>query len=137
LRWTGRNSHGAAERYREEDGAASCRVAHRVSRARAGGEDAVQGRVEAIRRRQHYRAVAMGAGATCVAPLPRAPTVRHGEDSREKGIRTDRRVPHGSERRRKVGDSWAGWLCWAARHGGLRLRRTRGGLRGGLENLVK
>jgi hypothetical protein len=70
--------------------------------------------------------------------LPHAPTVCvTGKKPERKGMRPDRRVRHGSERRRKVGDSWAGWLCWAARHGGLRLRRTRGGLRGGLENLVK
>jgi hypothetical protein len=51
-------------------GAASCRVAARVSRARAGGEDAVQGRVAVRNRRQHCRAVAMGAGAACIAPCP-------------------------------------------------------------------
>jgi hypothetical protein len=39
-----------------------------------------------------------GHGAMALAsPLPRAPTVRHGEDSREKEIRPDRRVPRGSE----------------------------------------
>jgi hypothetical protein len=53
--------------------------------------------------------------------LPRAPTVCvTGKKPERKGRRPDRRVPHGSERRRKVGDSWAGWLCWAARLGGLR-----------------
>jgi hypothetical protein len=38
--------------------------------------------------RQHpvASAVAMGAGAACVAPCPAPPTVRHGEDGREKGI---------------------------------------------------
>jgi hypothetical protein len=43
-------------------------------------------------------------------PLPRAPTVRHGEDSREKGIRTDRLGP--AWQRDKVvwvGGRWAGW----------------------------
>jgi hypothetical protein len=100
-----------AARYREERlGVASCRAAARVLGSRAGGEYAVQGCVEAIRRRLHCRAVAMGAGAACVAPLPRAPTVRHGEDSREKGIRTDRLGP--AWQRDKVvwvGGRWAGW----------------------------
>jgi hypothetical protein len=37
----GKIPHGAAARYREEDGAASCRVAPRVWGSRAGGGDAV------------------------------------------------------------------------------------------------
>jgi hypothetical protein len=55
-------------------------AAPRVWGSRAGGRDSVQGRVEAIRRRQHSRAVAMGAGTAGVAPCPAPPSVRHGED---------------------------------------------------------
>jgi hypothetical protein len=53
--------------------------------SRAGGEDAVQGRVEAIRRRQHCRAVAMGAGAACVAPCPAPPRCVTGKTAERKG----------------------------------------------------
>jgi hypothetical protein len=42
-----------------------------------------------------------------------------GKTPERKEIRSDRMGPHGSERRRKVRDSWAGCLCWAARIGGL------------------
>jgi hypothetical protein len=56
-----------------------------------------------------------GAGAG-VAPASR---VTVGKTAERKEIRSDRLGPHGSERRRKVGNSWAGCLCWAARIGGL------------------
>jgi hypothetical protein len=53
----------------------------------------------------------VGAGG---APASR-PTVRRGKTGKGKEIRADRLAPLGSERKRKVGNSWAGWLCWAER----------------------
>jgi hypothetical protein len=44
--------------------------------------------------------------------------------------------PHGSERKRKVGNSWAGCFGGLKCTGGLRRRRTRGNARGGPEDLA-
>jgi hypothetical protein len=68
-------------------------------RAQTGGWDAAQEARGLHPACQRCRVVAMGAGAACVAPLPHAPTVRHGEEAREEGDKVekegaDRRVPH-------------------------------------------
>jgi hypothetical protein len=99
-------------------------AAPRVWDSRAGGEDSIQGRVEAIWRRQRCRAGSHGWrrpwGAGAARLLPRAPTgCVTGKTAERKEIRSDRLGPHGSERKRKVGNSWAGCLRWAARIGGL------------------
>jgi hypothetical protein len=80
--------HGVEAWCREEDGAAGF-IGRRLGfeDAGVGGGDAVQGRVEAIRRRQHSRAWAMGAGAAGVAPCPAPPRCVTGKRNREKGIR--------------------------------------------------
>jgi hypothetical protein len=59
-------------------------------------------------------------GPARLASCPASPTgCVTGKTAERKEIRSDRLGPHGSERRRKVGNSWAGCLCWAARIGGL------------------
>jgi hypothetical protein len=100
-------------------GAASCRVAPRVWGSRVGGWDSVQGTRGGHPRHQRCRGGAAAMGPALASPLPRVSRWGTGKTPGRKEIRSDRMGPHGSERRRKVGDSWAGWLCWAARIGGL------------------
>jgi hypothetical protein len=60
-------------------------------------------------------------------PCPTASARERSQREREKVGKegADRLGPHGGETRREVGGRRAGWVCWAERHGGLRLRRTR------------
>jgi hypothetical protein len=52
-------------------------------------------------------AAAMG-GAACVAPLPHRGDVT-GKVKEKQERAADARAPHGGDRRRGVGGSWAGW----------------------------
>jgi hypothetical protein len=128
LRWTGRNPHGVAvdlgEKSPRQRSTGRTGAVGLIGRllgfrgSRAGSEDAVQGHAAASggQRGGH------GGRRGLRRPLPHAPTVRHGEDGRAKGIEG---LTGGSQlaERQEVEDGpavrWAERARWAGGSGGL------------------
>jgi hypothetical protein len=112
LRWTGRSPRGRRRSTGRDGWAATCRGAPRVwgcGSGRLGFHSGARG-LHLVRQsgREGRPWLASAMGPALARLLPRAPTGCARERHQREEIRSDRLGPHGSERKRKVGNRWAG-----------------------------